>query len=241
MSLDEKLNKVLGGLTGFNIKRQITTLSDVRRKLLSSGKIDAVLDGGANEGQWAKGVLSPRFADYDVISFEPVKEVFSKLANQSANNPNWKVVNVALGSENGVGTLNVSSNGGQSSSFKDFNLHPQAYPSVSMVRQEEVKLRRLDGLVESGRSYYLKLDLQGYEKEALEGSAAILGDVVAIEIETAFMEMYSGQPTHHQIIPYVIDLGFHPYSTSSPATMKSGRITYCDLLLIRDDCLEDFE
>lgn len=238
MTIDQRLNRILGSLTGFNIKRVRPNLEDVRRHVLSSGKIETVIDGGANEGQWAEEVLNPRFGDYDVISFEPIEEVFGKLQKRASNRPNWKVNNCALGAENGKRFLNISSNGGQSSSLMEFDFHSKAYPGVSMVRREEITVRRLDGLVDDERRFYLKLDVQGFEKEALEGATSILKNVVAIEIETAFMEMYSGQQTHYQIIPHLIGLGFRVHSISTPATMDSGRVTYVDVLLLRDGVLD---
>lgn len=241
MTIDQKLNSILGSLTGFNVKRVRPNLEDARRLVLSSGKIETVIDGGANEGQWAQEVLNPRFSDYGVISFEPIEEVFQKLKRRASNNPNWKAYNCALGSENGKGFLNISSNGGQSSSLMDFDFHSKAYPAVSMVRREEISVRRLDELVGNQKGFYLKLDVQGSEREALEGATSMLKNVLAIEIETAYMEMYSGQQTHYQIIPYLLGIGFQVHSISTPATMNNGKVTYVDVLLLRDGVLNQSE
>lgn len=54
----------------------------------------------------------------------------------------------------------------------------------------------------------LKLDIQGAELAALQGAEAILGNVLAVELEVAFSETYVGQPLFADIDAFMRARGF---------------------------------
>lgn len=234
MGFDVFLNRVLGQITGFNVRRARPDFEFVRRRLIKSGAIDEVLDGGANEGQWAKNIIGLCGRDIRITSFEPLRMPYQKLELAAAQHENWAAKNVALGEDKGDREINVASNGGQSSSLREPQGHVSAYPSVEFLSRESVAVDRLDNLVSSPAPKYLKLDVQGYEREALAGAAGILDSIVALEIETSFIEMYEGQPTHYEFVPEILDLGFSPISMTTPATLPNGTITYVDVLFSRE-------
>jgi len=54
----------------------------------------------------------------------------------------------------------------------------------------------------------LKLDLQGYELEALMGASATLKKVEAVLLETSFITMYQGEPAFEKIEDFLVKKGF---------------------------------
>ena len=67
------------------------------QSVLEGAHIDLVIDVGANEGQFARGLR--RFYRGEIMSFEPVSSVFEKLAATASADPLWQVHKLALGSE----------------------------------------------------------------------------------------------------------------------------------------------
>ena len=115
MNLSE-LIKRLARLFGYNLVRRpehfMQDKSDGTQEghlvaLLAKLEVDLVLDVGANNGQYAKGIRRAGYAG-PIISFEPAPEPFAKLRKASEKDPDWKAVQAALGSASGVGQLNLA-------------------------------------------------------------------------------------------------------------------------------------
>ena len=86
-----------------------------RVRLLRHTGVAIVLDVGANEGQYARGL---RDAGYEglIISCEPIESVFRTLEAGCARDERWKAHRVALGMEEGEADLRVAA----SSAFSSF-------------------------------------------------------------------------------------------------------------------------
>jgi hypothetical protein len=54
----------------------------------------------------------------------------------------------------------------------------------------------------------LKIDVQGYEKEVLEGVGSLLKTFAWIYVECSFMELYAGQTLAHEVITMLAKRGF---------------------------------
>ena len=62
---------------------------------------------------------------------------------------------------------------------------------------------------------FMKLDIQGGELSALEGSTESLGEAFGIEIEVEFAELYLGQPLFSDIDLFLRRIGFQFFDFSS--------------------------
>src|SRR5262245_943650 len=91
--------------TGFSVRRVASDPDLV--SMIRSRQVDLVVDVGANTGQFA---LKLRQLGYSgrILSFEPVKSVFERLAVNAANDHNWDVLNLAVGDEVKEGSIHVS-------------------------------------------------------------------------------------------------------------------------------------
>ena len=208
-----------------------------RKHIISKCEITVVVDGGANSGQWAKQ-LRKYVPDAKIISFEPLRVPFAKLLNNSQNDPKWSVHNQGLGSKEQIVTMHVSSNDGMSSSSKKPTNHIVQFQDVKFEKTEDAKFLRLDSkdeLIE--HQIYLKLDVQGSEWEAIEGSSQLIKNIAAIEVETSLIPMYEGELNHYELIPKIIELGYQPYAVSPPYRDPNGRCTYMDVLLVRKELI----
>lgn len=137
------------------------------RALLRPG--DVFVDGGANCGLYsclAAGVVGPG----RVYSFEPDPRVLPQLQEQARRNrPVLQVRQVALGADHGTTAFYIPCEAGSEGWTKGLG---RCSP-VDGWREIEVDQTRIDAFVQSeGLSHVTlaKLDLEGYELEALRGA-----------------------------------------------------------------------
>jgi FkbM family methyltransferase len=231
--LDQNLNPFIGKLFGFRVVRSYPKLEEVRNDLIKNLDIKTAFDGGANQGQWASR-LRKNNPQIKIISYEPVKQAFNKLVENSKNDPNWVVHNLALGMQSGIAKINLANNDFMSSSILTPTDHLSSFPTVEFSDYEEITVVRLDSMTDALESNcsLLKLDVQGFEFEALNGAGNLLENVALIELETAFRPMYKGEMSHSQILRWLEARNFEVYSISQPSVDQAGRVGYVDCLLI---------
>jgi len=233
-----KLNRFLKRRFQVKLTRTYGDFETARDYLIATAKIDTVVDGGANSGQWALRLLSSWSAGLDVVSFEPTALAFAQLVSEAASNPRWDCRQFALGDVNGHMNMHLASNQLQSSSLKAPTGHLERYPSVTFSDREDVSVRRLDSFLDLyGKKIYLKLDIHGYEFEALLGSTQLSDEIQVIEVETSFLTMYDSDLTHYDIIPKIIEMGFNVYAFTPPGCDANGRCLYIDVLLVKKSIL----
>jgi FkbM family methyltransferase len=165
-------------------------------ELIHDHKISLVFDVGANVGQTAIDLRARGYRGR-IVSFEPQTEAFRALARVAAHDDAWECRNVAIGDRRSNVQVNVSRNSWSSSILPMSERHRQAAPSSVYAEAEGVQLLRLDDLRNElvGRDdrLYLKLDVQGYEAQAIAGAAETLSQVVVVEAEVSLVELYEGQ------------------------------------------------
>ncbi|KLO34917.1 FkbM family methyltransferase [Mycobacterium nebraskense] len=176
-------------------------------------EVNVVLDVGANSGQYAKGL---REAGYEgrIVSFEPLSMPFSILERSVALDPSWDCRQCALGDRDGMVSMNVAGNAGQSSSILPMlKTHRDVLPAANYVGTEEVTVRRLDsltpGLLAPKDVAFLKLDVQGFEKQVIAGGAATVNDRCGgMQLELSFEPLYDGGMLADEALDLVRSLGF---------------------------------
>ncbi len=133
---------------------------------------DVVVDAGANFGNRTRV-----FADLGarVIAVEPQKKCFRELYIKFHRNPRVTIVPKALGAASGYLEMQVSNVTQVSSLNPDFvraeSAHPR-YAKMMWKKSARVPVTTLDALrAEYGAPSFIKLDIEGFEPEALKGMA----------------------------------------------------------------------
>ena len=148
-----------------------------RIALMAKRKIDLVLDVGANVGQFGVSLRQTGYGGR-IVSFEPMKAAFAMLQRTASKDALWTCYNVALGDNDGTAIINVSANSHSSSLLAVNPRSLQIEPSIGYIGQEQITVRRLDGLFEQiakpENVTYLKIDTQGYELKVLAGAAGVI-------------------------------------------------------------------
>lgn len=210
-----------------------------RSGLIRKAGVDLVIDVGANEGQYVRGLRAGGYTG-PVTSVEPLASAFAALSNVSSRDPHWKVIRAAAGSGESRMDLHISGNSASSSLMPMLDRHVRAEPTSTTVGLESVEVFPLDRLIETdlaeSSAAFLKIDTQGFEAEVLKGSTEILrGDAVAgLEVELSLVPLYEGQPLWPELSEAIRGFGFIPLSFSDGfRDPETGELLQVDGLFVR--------
>lgn len=211
------------------------------RRILEKNKIDVVLDIGANDGGYAKSLRSLGY-EGKIISFEPVSVAHEKLAEESKDDSNWKVApRMAIGDYNGKTEINVSQNLYSSSILNIKDTHVSSAPQSGYVDKEVVDVYMLDSLVgdilpQNLENAFLKVDVQGYEKQVLDGAGELLENIQGIQSEMSLVPLYEDQILYDEFISIMQGYNFTIHAIF-PGFMnkKMGQLLQFDGVFIKDN------
>lgn len=207
-------NLVRRGLhrAGLDVRRYRGHAPHSLEALLALYGVDTIFDIGANAGMSGRYFRNLGFRG-TIVSFEPVLRYYRELERESAKDPRWFCENVAVGDAEGELEINVSGAGGASSSFLEatpaLTMH---VPELATVARERVRIRTVDSLAADyyphGDRLFLKLDVQGYERNVLEGARQTLDRIVGLRIELSLLKSYDDEPLLCDMLPHLQSLGF---------------------------------
>jgi FkbM family methyltransferase len=208
-----------------------------RQRILSTRGVTLVLDVGANVGQYASSL---RASGYEgrILSFEPLADAFATLSARSADDAGWSCIRTAIGARDGEAEVNIAGNSYSSSLLPMLDLHIANAPDSAYRGQERVPLQRLDSLQShwSGarERLFLKVDVQGLEKDVINGATETLERVVAVEAELSLAPLYEGQVLFAEMVSMLDRAGFHLVSVEPTfADVRTGHMLQMDGIFVR--------
>ena len=154
-----------------------------------------MVDVGANVGQYA-GELRSTGYDCKLLSLEPLPEAYCRLAARAAHDPLWETERLAVGDDEGELVLHVSDDDVYSSSLQLADRTRRANSRAAYVRDEIAPIKRLDDILAVrglGTRLAVKIDVQGYERQVLNGAGRTLQEACFLEIELTPQPLYEGQ------------------------------------------------
>lgn len=191
-----------------------------------------VVDIGANRGQFALAARRS-FPKARLISFEPLAAPAARFREVFATDPLVSLHRVAIGPEHGQATIHVSSRDDSSSLLPIGGLQAAIFNGTEELRTELIDIAPLDSFVSAGEIHspaLLKLDVQGYELQALKGSESLLDRFAHVYAECSFLELYDGQALAHEVVAWLKVRGFRLSSTHNMSYDATGREVQADFL-----------
>lgn len=206
--------------------------------LLRKEDINLILDIGANAGQFAEELVDFGYAGR-IISFEPLSAAHAQLRAKAKSYPKWTIAErTAIGAENGSLEIHVSDNSVSSSILDMLPSHLRSAPESAYVSTETVPIHRLDDLIVPAQqdNILLKIDVQGYERQVLEGAPNLISQTRAIVTEMSLLPLYESQLLAPELWGLLVEKGFEPWSLEpgfrDPST---GRMLQFDGFFFRRD------
>lgn len=169
-----------------------------------------IVDGGASIGHWSIQVKK-LFPEAQLLAIEPNSLIINKAKEllEKVDDPKPIVEHSALGSENKTGYLNIWDNEETKMSGSSIKEHVQGDPKKKM----EINIKKLDDIIEKYniKPDVIKLDLQGYELEALKGSEKSLNLTEVVIVEFGCLQAYIDRTTPQELINFMYERNYFLY------------------------------
>jgi FkbM family methyltransferase len=204
---------------------------DITEKIKSVSPL--IVDCGANVGNtidiFLKQYISPT-----IYAYEPNPDLFEDLKKKYSAIKNIIIKPCAVGSVSRQISFHIINKGDSSSILNPSNTFKFYHGNKADIEQTiEVQMVRLDKeMIEEGSIDILKLDLQGYELEALKGCGKILERVKIITTEIEFVPLYDNQPLFADIDFFLRNNGFRLMNLYELWTHPDGQLTAGDAVYL---------
>lgn len=227
-------------------RRRLAKLKNTPAKNLKAGHIDSleflefiklrftpsvIYDIGANIGTWAL-LAKSIFAESRIECFEPLETHFDEFNKNTKAISNINLNRVALGSQNSKMEINITSFT-DASSLLEVSNNTEVLYNIFKSGSAEVDVVKLDDYIEANSIPYpdmMKLDIQGYELEALKGASKCLDSAKYVVLEVCFEELYIGQPLFEEVVNYMSSNGYRAVAFADSIITNGVSLTYTDIL-----------
>jgi FkbM family methyltransferase len=192
-----------------------------------------IVDIGANRGQFA---LAARHfhPTARLISFEPLPSAAEIYRAVFAGDARASLVAAALGPTPGEAVIHVSGLDHSSSLLPITATQETLFPGTAEVGTDTVRVTRLaEHVSEIESPALLKVDVQGFELQALAGCEDLLDRFDLVYVEASFVELYAGQAFADDIIAWLHARGFSLRGVYDVALDDRGNAVQADFLFDR--------
>ena len=198
-------------------------------------KLRTVVDVGANRGQFTLFALHT-FPAARIVSLEPLAAPAARFRRVFAKQQRVTLHNAALGPETGQSTMHVSGHDDSSSLLPITATQGQLFQGTGEVRTETVRTGPLSEFLDGSsieEPALLKLDVQGYELEALRACGELLDKFTYVCVEASFIELYEGQVLADELVTWLRERGYEPILSYGAVSDEHGRTIQTDMLFKR--------
>jgi FkbM family methyltransferase len=190
------------------------------------------VDIGAHAGEWTAAVhaIRPRAR---VVLVEPQPALAALLRERFSVDV---VHEVAAGATPGQSNLHLTANPHLASLRLPSPEIVAAYAETEwweLTGSAQVEVARVDDLLDEEPVTVMKVDVQGYEREALTGARAVLARTAAVLIEMNFTRYYEGETSFAGLHDLLTAAGFVLVGMTPSGRLRDGRLAWCDACYAR--------
>lgn len=186
-------------------------------------QIKTIFDIGGNIGTWSL-LAKTIFSNAEIHAFEPLESFGNRFKDNTKNFDSISVHQVALGNEEAINEMHVA---GDSSSLLPLGNLMQEQYEIQSKEKAQIQTVILDEYIKEKnipQPDFIKLDIQGYELEALKGAKEAMNHAKYIFIEVSLEEFYIGQPLLHEVVAFMAEHDF--YATALKKETHVGKRLY---------------
>jgi FkbM family methyltransferase len=203
--------------------------------VLSGLDCRTVVDIGASRGQFAL-VARKCHPQALIISFEPLPTAAAKFRAVFVDDDRVTLHDVAIGPLSGNATIHISKREDSSSLLPITSTQVALFPGTEEVATTIVRVGPLLEFISAEdiqTPALLKLDVQGFELEALRGCEELLDRFAYVYVECSFVELYAGQALADEVIAWLRERGFRLHGVHNMDYDRDGRAIQADFLFAR--------
>ena len=189
-------------------------LRELRLPWVQALGIAGVIDVGANVGQFAS-IARAAFPRARILSLEPLPDCLAQLRKRFRRDSRFQALQLAAGAQEEEREIHRSGYSPSSSLLPMADRHREAFPSTASTTPLRVRVRRLDDALEDGQDgpllegpLLLKLDVQGFELEALRGGPRTLERCSLVLLEASLHRLYVGEALFADVQAHLTERGF---------------------------------
>lgn len=204
---------------------------DLTEKIASGSPM--IFDVGANQGVFTDEMLA-RYGAPELYLFEPIPTLCEVMREKYRGKGNVRVLQYAAGNKNGTEQFNITDNVVSSSVLSPEESTLMYHEKALIVKDRiSVEVRKLaDFAKDVGAIDIVKLDIQGYELEALRGFDHYLADVRSIICEVEFFSVYRAQPLFAEVEMFLRNNGFYLFNLYNIWTHEDGQLEAADAFFL---------
>lgn len=203
-------------------------LEDLRKRGL---QCSFIMDVGANRGQWSR-MAKNIFTEAEFCLIEPQIEMFNSLQNFCDEFENSFFVNAGAGACKEAKTLTVW----------DDLLGSSLLPVVNCDlkknnKQREIEIITIDSIIAKRKvnaPELIKLDIQGFELEALKGAEQTFGVTEVYILEVSFFAFERAMPVFADVINFMLERNYVVYDFAGFLRRPyDGALGQCDICFVK--------
>ena len=171
-------------------------------EMLSNNSYKTIIDIGANKGQFSLAARK-NYPESKIFAFDPLNnsaKIFKKIFSKDKNT---NFFNYAIGPSFGKKLIHISKKDDSSSLLSIGKLQSELFPGTEESKTSLINISPLGDLItrqDIKKPALLKLDVQGFEYEALLGCKSLLDAFDAIYCECSYVELYEKQKLANDVI-----------------------------------------
>jgi len=191
-------------------------------------KSNFILDVGAHSTEWIRQFMK-FYPEANVAMIEPLEEMEPHLKQFCVEFPHSKYFLKGAGATNETLILTVRG----TLAGANF-LFPENKFLLANNQQRKIEIITIDSLLENGEIEYpdfVKLDIQGFELEALKGASKLFGKTEVFVLEASLFEFMKGTPVLSDVIIFMKERGYEVYDFAGflrrPYDGALGQVDVC--------------
>jgi len=197
--------------------------------------LNTLVDIGANRGQFTL-LVSMYYPSAKIFAFEPLPRPSYKFSQIFDKNLNVKLFTSAIGPSIKDVIMHISKRDDSSSLLPISKLQSDIFPGTEESTRLNVKVAPLSYFLTTSdlvSPSLLKLDVQGYEYEALCGCETLIDCFDYIYCECSYLELYEGQTRVSDVLSWLFARGYVLFGVYNTSYNSLGIAVQSDFLLVK--------